>query len=225
MFRTSNIRGQQRFDNLRLKNFNRRAKIDLTPNQITLIENAECFTLGEKIELFLVALGNKLTTEVFQTIRYHSPENEQRNDNLPTKPLEEDISTLTVILQQLPFIWFQDFKVAEKPDTKHAERFTWFQVSLNEAVNYFMQQYPDDLTEFEEGVLYGYPLSAIRSFSRLIESKHDTPNAATFFLAGFSSQEFWDDEQEYYRLWWERLRHLTPKTVATAEQEFLRQTK
>ncbi len=218
MFRTSNLRGQDRFNDLRQGTFALNATLALTPLQLQIIEQTELLSLSEKIELLLIALGHKLTGEIFSQIEYHW--NEQLQAELPT---DKSVLALENLLANLPFIFAKDTLLKKVKKTGKQQHFTWFQVSVNQAVAHFMSKYPDDLTEFEEGVLYGFPLSAIRAFAGLIEANHDTPDAATYFLAGFSSQAFWEDEHAYYQLWWERLRKLSAVVVDQAEAEFARQ--
>lgn len=218
MFRTSNTRGQARFDSLRLSNFKRNGKLFLTKTQVKLIEDSSILSLGEKIELLLVALGNKLTTELYMNIRY-----EYDSETKKDKPNKSDLDAIEQLLQKLPFIYFKDRLERRNKNTGHAEDFNWYQVSVNEAVSHFMKKYPDDLTEFEEGILYGFPLSAIRAFALLIDESHDKPDPASNFLAGWCSKDFWEDEQTYYQLWWERLRGISPKIVEQAEKKFLKE--
>lgn len=215
MFRTSNQRGQNRFDLLRQGNFDKTGKVSLTPTQLKLIETSPVFALSEKIQLLLVALGHKLTTEVFMNVQYVT--DSKKKIDLPNTA---DLEKIEGVLRRLPFKYFRDNLTRVNKNTTRKEDFHWFQVSINESVSIFMQQYPDDLTEFEEGVLYGFPLSAIRAFARLIEARHDSPNPATYHLAGWCSKDFWEDEQEYYQLWWDRLKQLSPKIVAEAEKIF-----
>jgi hypothetical protein len=216
MFRTSNLRGQTRFDHFRLGNLDKTGKLSLTNDQVQLIETTTAFTLGEKIELLLVALGNKLTAEIFQTVTYAWNETSQTE-----VPNPRDLSAIENVLKQLPFVHFQDHLVKINRQSDRPQDLTWYQVSVNESVSTFMKEFADDMTEFEEGVLYGFPISAIRAFSRLTEAHHEKPNAATYYLAGWCSADFWEDEQAYYHLWWERLRKLSPTLIAEAEAQHL----
>ncbi|MEN8252949.1 MAG: hypothetical protein ABFQ62_01065 [Patescibacteria group bacterium] len=221
MFRTSNIRGQQRFLDLRKLKASKDANIVLSKKQIALIENSSILTLGEKIDLLFVSLGNKLTTELFMKIRYN-----KSNSVKPEQPHKKDLSEIEKLLKQLPLVYFKDFLPTKRnKQTGKLQNFTWFQVSVNKVVSKFMKKYPDDLTEFEEGVLYGFPLSAIRAFSGLIEARYDKPTSAFRHMSGVCSKDFWSDEREYYELWWERLRKLSPNIIQEAEQEFIKNNK
>jgi hypothetical protein len=215
MFRTSKKRGQARFSFIEMLKVDKVSKLKLTPNQISLIETANVLTLAERIELFLVALGNKLTTELYMNVNYVL--DHKKNTEVPNQTNLESIEEL---LNQLPFFYYQDHLPKKNPQNGQNQDFTWYQVSVNRAVSEFMKQYPDDLTEFEEGVLYGYPLSAIRAYSGLITPKHNKPTAASYYLAGVCSADFWDDEQVYYQLWWDRLKELSPKLISQAEAKF-----
>lgn len=216
MFRTCNIRGKTRSKAFQIFIGSRNGKLDLSVKQIKWIEDSTAISLAEKIELFLVALGNKLTTELYMEVHYNWDEKKQIE-----LPREHELREIDKLLTKLPFQYFKDTLPKKNRQNEHPQQFYWFQVSVNQAVSEFMKMYPDDLTEFEEGVLYGFPLSAIRAFNGLIETRYDKPTPASSYLSGVCSKDFWVDEQEYYQLWWERLRQLSPKTIALAEKEFL----
>ena len=215
MFRTSNNRGEDRYDFFKKIKTAKPGKIKLSRGQIKLIEDSDILSLAEKIELFLVALGNKLTTELYLSIRYKWNESEKKET-----ADKKDVATIRKLLDKLPFIFFEDTLPKKNRQNGNEQKFIWFQISINQAVSDFMKKFPDDMTEFEEGVLYGYPLSAIRAYSGLIETKHDKPTAASYFLAGVCSADFWEDEQGYYQLWWTRLKELSPEIVRLAEEKF-----
>lgn len=214
MFRTANNRGLRRFKEIRKLDVAKKGSLTLTAQQVASIESSNVITLMEKIELLLVALGNKLTTELYQKIRYISVE---KNNE---KPSMEDINEIEKLLASLPYVFFKDCLEKTNKQTGRPQQFTWFQVSLNQAVNHFMLDYPDDLTEFEEGVLYGYPLSAIRAFSGLIESNQELQSTAQYYLAGVGSVEFFKDEKDYYEELWARLTRLSPKIIREAEDKY-----
>jgi len=221
MFRTSYSRGRQRFLELRDAKLDKKGFVVLNKNQIKLIENTSLLSLGEKIELLLLSLGNKLTTELFTKIRYVNFESKKIEE-----PSKKDIAQLEEILKQLPFAYYKDSLPNKKNRLvgKH-QNFTWFQVSINEATSEFMEKYPNELTEFEEGVLYGFPLSAIRAFSGLIKATSADLTPASYYLAGVCSKDFLKDEQEYYQKWWNKLRNLSPKIIKQAEKRFHEQNK
>lgn len=215
MFRTSNTRGADRFRVITSLDVSKPGKLSLTQEQLILIEKSTILTLGEKIELLLVALGNKLTTELYMNVE-HSYDS-SRDLEIPN---ESDLKALQNLLEQLPFTYFRDQLIKKNRQTGNPKEFVWFQVSINEVVSQFMRQYPEDLTEFEEGVLYGFPLSATRAFSGLIRPSHEKLSPASYYLAGVCSEDFREDEEVYYQLWWERLRKLSPAIVAEAEYKF-----
>lgn len=216
MFRTSNNRGQERFDLLQQLKTDKSARVVLSHQQIKLIENSQVLSLGEKIELLLLSLGNKLTTEIYFEVKYEWSERDQKD-----VPSAKTLNEITSLLEKLPFFYFRDTLLKKNRQTGHQENFTWFQVSINEAVTSFMRNFPDDLTEFEEGVLYGFPLSAIRAYAGLITPKYDKSTPAVYYLSGVCSEEFWEDEVKYYEKWWAKLRKLSPKTVSIAEAKFI----
>jgi len=84
-----------------------------------------------------------------------------------------------------------------------------------------MQDFANELTDIEEGVLYGYPQSAIQAFAGLIEPDHTTKSesiAKKYIGAGIPSQYFADEEEAYYLKQWNELRDLSKKLVMEAER-------
>ena len=214
MFRTHNKRGRNRFLEIRNLLCNKSGQLFLTQNQLKELRETKLLRIGEKIELLQVALGYKLTTEVFEEISYLY--DKQRKIEVSNK---SKVLAIKEFLSQLPFHFFEDSLVSVNKATSNKQQFIWFQVSVNEAVTHFLKKYKNDLTEFEEGVLYGFPHSAIRAFSGLIESSDGFINEPYgHFLAGVGSKEFLAEEKKYYQKIWEDLRNTDPLLIAQAEK-------
>lgn len=215
MFRTHKTKGLQRFSSLRKIKTSKQGSINLTKFQINLIESSTIISLAEKIELFLLSLGNKLTTELYMRVEYNwSIKDKKEIAN------NKDLLNLENLLSQLPFEYFKDSLSKKNRQNGKQQKFIWYQVSINKTVYKFMKNYPDDMTEFEEGILYGFPLSAIRAFAGLIKENRPNHTPENYYLAGVCSADFIDDEQEYYQKWWKRLAKLSPKTIKKAESEY-----
>lgn len=213
MFRTHNKRGLDRFVNIRNLKKGGEGKLTLTKDQLVLIEKTRYLSAGEKIELLLVSIGHHLTSEIFQKIRYDKG---VKNNSHPVK---DDIEKLKSLFDELPFPYFIDSKLSIKKNGEK-EKFTWFQVSINQKVDHFMKNYKNDMTEFEEGVLYGFPLSAIRAFAGLINSKTYKSNIKTYYLAGVTSADFQREEMNYYNEIWKNVKGISYEIVHQAEVEY-----
>jgi hypothetical protein len=217
MFRTHHTRGRQRFLTLNRSKFKRNATLKLTTKQIKLIEETQLLSLGEKIELLLVSMGNKLTTEIYSSIKYEF--NKQKKREIANKT---SLTNLSVLFKQLPFEFFVDQKEMINKKTGKQQTWIWFQVSVNEAVQRFLKDFGEDLTEYEEGVLYGFPMSAIRAFGGLIEQDETQQNSpAHYFLAGVGSREFSEKEGQYYLDLWNELKKISPVIIDQAEASII----
>jgi len=215
MFRTHNRRGENRF--LQMRNARKSAKdiSPLTHTQLDLLEKTSTVSLGEKIELLCLASGNKLSTEIFTHLEYVT------NENQIKIPTPESIERIQEFLRTLPFPYFLTQTIRVDQETGIKEELTWFQVSANATTSQFFQSFPDDLTEFEEGIIYGYPITAIRAFAGLIvESSVSPSNAWCHYLGGVFSKEWINQEDEYYRQVWESLRQISPKIIGEAEKVY-----
>jgi hypothetical protein len=182
-----------------------------------LIEETQLLSLGEKIELLLVSMGNKLTTEIYSSIKYEF--NKQKKREIANKT---SLTNLSVLFKQLPFEFFVDQKEMINKKTGKQQTWIWFQVSVNEAVQRFLKDFGEDLTEYEEGVLYGFPMSAIRAFGGLIEQDETQQNSpAHYFLAGVGSREFSEKEGQYYLDLWNELKKISPVIIDQAEASII----
>jgi len=193
------------------------ATIDLASSQLQIIEDTELLRLGEKIELVLVSMGYKLTTEIFDTITYHFNELENREE-----PNKEPLDNLDTLFSQMPFPYFIDS--LQKPDRKTGvmKQYTWFQVCVNERVKFFMKNFANTLTEMEDGILYGYPISAIRAFARLTDVTEKCPTSVERYYvgAGRPSVVFYEEEEAHYRQIWNKLRQISPCLIQHAEEGY-----
>lgn len=192
----------------------------LSPSQLSSIENSELLKVGEKIDLVLISLGYKLTSEIFDRVKYHFDEQEQVE-----KPERQAVQALDAFFSELPFPYFIDSLQKTDRNTGKEKATTWFQVCVNERVAHFMKQYAHTLTEIEDGVLYGYPLSAIRAFAQLIDvaGKTGKPSIERYYVgAGRPSFTFYEAEEEFYRYIWDKVNQVSPRLVEQAKKEYQR---
>lgn len=190
----------------------------LSPSQLSTIENTELLKVGEKIDLVLISLGYKLTSEILDCIEYYYDEKEQVE-----QPTQQTIQALDAFFSQLPFPYFIDSLQKADRNTGKEKLTTWFQVCVNERVAHFMKQYAHTLTEIEDGVLYGYPLSAIRAFAQLIDVavKTGKPSIERYFVgAGRPSIAFYEAEEEYYRHIWDKVKQVSPRLIEQTEKAY-----
>lgn len=180
--------------------------IQLSRPQIQLIEKTPTFSIEDKLELLRISIGQSLTGEIYQNVEYIF--NPKRNLEVPQ---QQDLDKKQEILDKLPFPYYSDKIIKNNRENDRQRETYWFQVSVNEKVSHFMKNYADELTEIEQGVLYGIPLSAIRAFAGLIED--DRPRCQTIAenaLGGVPSKHFYPEELEYYEKWWSKLQKLSP---------------
>jgi hypothetical protein len=215
MFKLNEHRKRIRFQRMLSLRCNRRAKLLLTPQHVKIIENTNSLSLGEKYQLILISLGMKLTTEIYSKINY-------RFDEKSDTELSEakDIQVIKEMLASLPFPFYEERYTKLNRLSDRKREFSWFQVSLNSAVAIFVKDYAETFSEFEDGILYGYPNTAIRAFCGLIERRYQPISIARYFLAGVGSKDFWDQEEEYFTAWWNAIGTISPKLQAEGEGQF-----
>jgi len=198
---------------------NAKATLILDTDQVKAIEKNDLLNLGEKLDLLAISLGFKLTSEIYQRILYVFDEKTKKEI-----PLPQTILALEQILKKLPFPYFLDNIEKKNRQSGRLKKFVWFQVCVNEKVLYFMKKYSKGLTEIELGILYGFPLSAIRAFSGLVERGSPKPlSPAESVFIGVPSKEFRLEERNYYEKWWQSLCRLSPSLTSEAEKLFAKE--
>ncbi|MBU0708388.1 hypothetical protein KJ596_01395 [Patescibacteria group bacterium] len=50
--------------------------------------------------------------------------------------------------------------------------------------------------------------------------KASKESLASYFFAGVLSKDFWQEEQEYFKNWWEKVREVSPKLIEEAEKYY-----
>lgn len=198
---------------------NAKATLILNTDQVKAIEKNNLLSLGEKLDLLAISLGFKLTSEIYQRILYVFDEKTKKE-----VPLPQTILALEQILKKLPFPYFLDKVEKRNRQSGRLKKFVWFQVCVNEKAAHFMRKYSEGLTEMELGILYGFPLSAIRAFSGLVERGSPKPSSsAEGLFMGVPSKEFRLEERNYYEKWWQSLRRLSPILTNEAEKLFAKE--
>lgn len=177
------------------------ASISLLDKHIRIIEKTPFLSLIEKLELLLVASGKKLTTEIYENI------GQDQKVTAKTNEIEK-------VLKSLPFSYFFD------KTTRNNSEYIWFQVSTNETISHFLKLNKSNLGIFEYGILYGYPLSAIRAYAGLIENDNhmDQYSLGGQLFAGVGSKKWHDEEQKLYDDWLQEIRSLSPTLAEQAVQ-------
>lgn len=191
-------------------------RVKLSSAQLQLIETTHIFSLGEKIELLCLIVGHKLSTEIFSSFEYFW--DEKNTIFLPEPRLLEEVEAT---LKQLPFPYFFDTFTKIDRGEKKEKQFSWFQVSSNEATSLLFSEYANQMTEYEEGLVYGFPESAVRAFCGLVEASESQPNNPwCYYLGGVFSKEWIDKEDAYYKNVWKELAIVSPKIIEAAEKEY-----
>lgn len=203
-------------DLLRQKH-SRPAVLPLSHSTLRRIEQTTLLSHSEKIEILLVSLGYKLTTEIGQQITYHWSS---------TRQLEVpilNVRKIETLLRTLPFPFFRTQTIKLNRRSQQMKKFIWFHLSVNTQVAYFLKKYGPTLSDVDDGLLYGYPPSAVRAYHGLIDRKIIEPKSAyQYFLAGVYSKQFYREELEYYKRQWGLLKKISPRIIQEAEDYFIK---
>jgi len=101
-------------------------------------------------------------------------------------------------------------------------------VSRNEYIDKYIGNYWHTFTDYEIGIIYGYPTTCIQAFVKMLE-RYDVPDneimkfytqAMIFIGCGWYSKDFFEQEKEHYDRIWEQIRNISPTLVEQAEEEY-----
>lgn len=183
---------------------------------LTQIINSQLFSTGEKLEIICVMCGIKSSSEVYKQIRYQFDKSSALE--IPNK---KDLSIIQKELINSKLLFLKREFMKLNKNTQKIRKFTWFQICANDAVKVLYEKYADTISEYEEGVIYGFPTTAIRAFAGLEEShvpKIDHP--ALYYFGGVYSRSNWKNERMEYLRWWKIINKISPDIIQIAEREF-----
>lgn len=192
--------------------------VTLDDSQIKLIEQSQILDTIEKVEILCVSMGCKLTCEVFGKIDYRYDVDTQQE-----VVEQSSIDEIEKLLGRLPLKFYIDTVTKLNRKNNLLRTYKWFQVSINDKVDYFMRNYSEILTPIEQGVLYGYPPTAILAYNGLITRQERVKRNSIekrFVGAGVSSVDYSDVEEAYYKQVWERIKRVSPEVVRQAEEKY-----
>lgn len=165
----------------------------LTKKKLKLLENTTALSIGEKVELLLIFLHRKWIAEV----------------DIDLTRIDE----CSLVLGQLGLPWY-----IEHYDEPRVE---WMQVGANYAVLDYVRERREQLSDLESGILYGFPLSHVLSYTNIISRHHIRPTgAAQYMLAGVYSREFHEEELDYFQKVWQEVKETSPIIAQKSQVEY-----
>lgn len=168
-----------------------------TKNNIKIIEDSEYLTIPEKVNLLSLLLGYKWVTDL------------AIDDNRYRERVRD-------LLQSLRLSYKDNYYIFEK------EKHTWIQVAVNDRLLEYIFDNRNKITTIEAGVLYGYPISHVLGYSKLIESEwKNDKSIAEFYLSGVFSKDYASRESDYFEHVWRQVSQLSPKIKKDAEKFYI----
>lgn len=184
-------------------------------NFVQRVEKSQHLTIGEKIELLALSMNRKMTTEIYMKIPYVFDGDIEKADPNFLQKLEKEVISLG-----LPY--HIDTYIKLHRSTGKQREFVWFQVSRNQLINQYIQRNNNILSDPDYGVLYGFPTTAIQAMSGFIQSASQQPPATIgrYYFGGVYSQEFLEDECDYFDKIWSEVSKLSSLITAEAQQHY-----
>ncbi len=166
-------------------------RVHLSEECTRQLERSSVFSVSEKVHILCLLAGYQQITDIGL-----------ETDNLAAYRQE-------LQMMKIPFI-------EESCGDTH-----WLLAGASVALLDYLQEKRATLSEVEAGTLYGYPVTAALAFTGVFPSRmHHPVSAATFFLGGVYSVDFYKDEIAYYEMVWRVLSDASPVISKQAEVEF-----
>jgi hypothetical protein len=172
----------------------------LDNNQIILLEETNLISPYQKAQILQLTTGTRQTTEVW------SKENNPEELEIFFKKLPFFTSTISYIKKEnkVNFENFVELKV--------------LQVSVSDYVSKYIHNYWQTFSLYDQGVLYGYPVTTISAFAYFIErhnflgeKRKEYTTAMEAIGPGIYSKIFFEDEKKHYEKIWELISNTSPK--------------
>lgn len=196
--------------------------VKLNQEQVQMIENTDLLFLREKLAFMQLMTNTRMTIEVGYATK--SILNSQTGIYEKTA---DDIAKLDEFLSQLPypFRMLEFFKKSRNEG--YFEKYKLFMVSASDYIDKYIGNYWHTFTEYEIGLMYGYPNTAILAYVKMLERypsleanyRLNYTTAMEYIGCGIYSKQFFEQEKAYYEKIWEQIRLISPKLVEQAEKE------
>ncbi|TXI31247.1 MAG: hypothetical protein E6Q58_05375 [Niabella sp.] len=195
-------------------------KIKFNKSQLNKLEESPLLNLSEKLCILQLLTNTRVAVETgFELFQC------TKQENLKYKELpSEVVKKYESFLNELPFPYIKVERMREfAPQT--FKKLTLFVICSNQITREYIANYYQTFKDFEYGVLFGYPVSTILAYIKLIE-RFEKPNwshikeytaAMKFIGPGFYSRDHFEDEKLYYEKIWKMLQKISVKLTNQAE--------
>ena len=189
---------------------------------LKILEETPDLTLHEKLNLLQLQLKTRMSVEV--GYRYKSVLNIETG--LYEKK-SEDLAEIEKSLKQLPYPYRKISFVMQSRNQGYYDQYHLFMVSRNDYIDKYIGNYWQTFTDYEIGVIYGYPATCIQAFVKMLErypaldeeQRTEYTPAMEYIGCGWYSKDFFEQEKEHYNKIWEQIRSISPTLVRQAEEE------
>jgi hypothetical protein len=200
-------------------------KPKLTKECISLIENTKLLGLHEKLILLQLQTETRMAVESGYELRNYPIKDHNGHFIAP----KDKCADHEDFLNQLPYPYVKVETIRENRHIKGTyERVFLYMVCINNLTREYISNYYQTFRDYEYGVIYGYPISAIQAYIKMLE-RHQLPDfehvydytvAMKYIGPGFYSKKFFNEEKEYYNKIWKQLKDISPKLVDMATKEW-----
>lgn len=203
--------------------------IVLNDHDIKRIEDTKLLGLHEKLILLQLSTHTRMAVET----GYELIDKREKDQNgfyyVPQSALDEHEKFLDKL--PYPYVKTEIFRKGRNPE-KTFEREVLYMVCANTYIKEYISNYWQTFRDYEFGVIYGYPTSAILAYLNMLErhpflgeGRNNYSTSMEYIGCGIYSKLFFEKEKQYYDQIWDAINRLSPKLIEEAENELLEERK
>lgn len=181
---------------------------------VQTVERSQYFSLIEKLELLALFFNRKITTEIYMEIPFTLAGDLEKAEEHFLKNVENEV-------KKLGLAYFIDTHTKLNRKSGKQREFVWFQVSRNQTASDYLQKNGNKLSDPDYGVLYGFPTTAVQAFLGFIPTSQKAPKTiGCYYFGGIFSEDFIQEEQQYFDDLWEEISRISPVLKYEAEKHY-----
>ena len=192
-------------------------KVKFNKEQIKLLEKTDLLTIQEKLCILQFSTGTRFAT----TIPLSPSKINSESDIL--EPSKKDIKNFKNLIKKLG-LNYVTYNLFQKDEKNNYKLYLLMYVCANKYTYNFLREYIGKISAFDDGVLFGYPTTAMQSFIKIrkrldfVERTKHAGHGLYLIGPGACSLEYFEEENNYYNKIWEELKDYSKLLVKEGEK-------
>lgn len=214
------------YSRIYLKDYNQSyTKVGLSKDIIKMIEDTDLLDMHEKLTILQLPTYTRMAVETGYELINKREKFKDGIYRIPKKHLDQHEE----FLKKLPYPYTKVSVLRKGRNIDNAfEEEVLYMVCATDYIKNYINNYWQTFRDYEFGVIYGYPTTAILAYLKMIEPypfldyemRANYSTCMQYIGCGIYSKLFFEKEKVYYEDIWRQIKEVSPKLAQLAEEEW-----